>query len=84
MEGTTEKGLDILLATDMVRMGLEDGFDLSVLVTNDSDFVPAVKTIQSGLKRVIHARFAPSGAALAAASDSWFDLARLRSDIPKR
>lgn len=84
MEGTTEKGLDILLATDMVRMGLEDGFNLAVLVTNDSDFVPAVRVIRNGLKRVVHARFVPSGAALAAVCDSGFDLAHLRGEIPQR
>ena len=84
MEGSTEKGLDVLLATDMVRMGLQDEFNLAVLATNDSDFVPAVKTLQHGLKRVVHARFAPNGAALASASDSWFNLAHLTGVIPQR
>lgn len=84
MEGTTEKGLDILLATDMVRMGMEDGLDLAVLVSNDSDFVPVVKSLQSRLKRVVHAGFAPRGAALAVASDARVNLSYLRGEIPQR
>jgi uncharacterized LabA/DUF88 family protein len=41
-----EKGVDVLLAVDLVRLALEDeGFDVAVLLSGDTDLVPAVEFV---------------------------------------
>ena len=81
MAGTTEKGVDILLATDLIRMAWEDVYDVAVLVTSDSDLVPCVEYLGQMPKRVIQARFAPRGAAIARACEASFDLTRSKHEI---
>jgi len=55
---TVEKGIDAALLTDMVKAAFDDTFDVAVLITEDSDFVPAVKFIQERwTKRIYHAYF---------------------------
>ena len=81
MAGTTEKGVDILLATDLIRMAWEDRYDLAVLVTSDSDLVPCVSYLRNTPKRVIQARFAPGGAAIASVSEASFDLTHYKQEI---
>ena len=81
MAGTTEKGVDILLATDLIRMAWEDTYDIAILVTSDSDLVPCVEYLSQMSKRVIQARFAPRGAAIANACEASFDLTRSKQEI---
>jgi len=38
-----QKGVDILLAVDLVRMAWRDRIYKAVIVTNDTDFIPAIK-----------------------------------------
>ncbi len=52
-----EKGIDIMLATDMIRAGFEDQFDTVLLATGDADFVPAVKMVQTFKKEVVNIHF---------------------------
>jgi len=40
MRGTKEKGVDVGIATDMIMLAWEDTYDVGVLVSADSDFVP--------------------------------------------
>jgi len=56
-EGYIEKGIDILLATDMVSLAFRNAYDTAVLVSGDSDYVPVVKEIQELGKRVENASF---------------------------
>ncbi|WP_456403127.1 LabA-like NYN domain-containing protein [Persephonella sp.] len=56
-EGYIEKGIDILLATDMVSLAFRNAYDTAVLVSGDSDYVPVVKEIQELGKRVENATF---------------------------
>ncbi len=56
-EGFIEKGVDVLLATDMVSLAFRDGYDTAILVSGDSDYVPVVEEIQSLGKRVENASF---------------------------
>ena len=73
--------MDILIATDLIRMAWEDRYDLAVLVTGDSDLVPCVKYLGGTQKRVVQARFAPSGAAIANAATASFDHTPLKPEI---
>jgi len=56
-EGYIEKGVDILIATDMISLAFENSYDTAVLVSGDSDFVPVVEKIQELGKRVENAAF---------------------------
>lgn len=42
-----EKGIDIMLATDLLHYGWKDFYDVAVLVSGDSDFVYAVQTVKN-------------------------------------
>jgi hypothetical protein len=65
LRGTVEKGVDVAIATDMIRLAWEEAYDWAVLVSSDADFVPAVEFLNSKGRRVIHAGFPPQGMNLA-------------------
>ena len=81
MAGTIEKGVDILLATDLIRMAWENAYDIAVLVTSDSDLVPCVEYLRQMPKRVIQARFAPRGADIARVCEASFDITHSKQEI---
>jgi len=41
-----QKRVDILLAVDLIRLGLKGRIDCAILVTGDNDFVPAIELLQ--------------------------------------
>lgn len=41
-----EKGVDVRLAVDLVRLAAEDRYDVALLFSGDSDLVPAVETVR--------------------------------------
>ncbi|NQZ18744.1 MAG: NYN domain-containing protein, partial [Bdellovibrionales bacterium] len=60
-EPPTEKGVDVLLATEFLADGIMNNFDVAYIVSNDSDIIPAVqklKTISKSLK-VFQVTFSP-------------------------
>lgn len=55
---TVEKGIDTALLTDLIRSAFDNTFDQAILISEDSDFVPAVRFIQERwTKQIIHAFF---------------------------
>ena len=52
-----EKGIDVSIAVDMVVAGMKNAFDVGILVSGDSDFIPAIKELQSIGKQVEVAQF---------------------------
>ena len=60
-EGFIEKGVDVLLATDMVSLAFRNAYDTAILVSGDSDYVPVVEEIQELGKRVENASFKRTG-----------------------
>ncbi len=56
-EGFIEKGIDILLATDMIVLAYNNAYDTAILVSGDSDYIPVVEMIQQLGKRVENASF---------------------------
>ena len=56
-EGFIEKGVDILLATDMIVLAYNNAYDTAILVSGDSDYIPVVEMIQQLGKRVENATF---------------------------
>ncbi len=51
---TREKGLDVMLAVDMVQAHKKEGLEVLVLLSGDSDFVPAVQLAQQEGARVVN------------------------------
>lgn len=52
-----EKGVDIMLATDILRLAWDDLYDVAVLVSGDGDFAYAVQTVKNMGKHVEVAAF---------------------------
>jgi uncharacterized LabA/DUF88 family protein len=49
-----EKGVDILLAVEMIRLGLEKKYDTAYLLSSDTDLVPAVDECRRLGREVIY------------------------------
>ena len=84
MIATIEKGVDTLIATDMIRLAWEGGYDLAVLASSDSDLVPAVNFLNQKAQKIVQAGFPPKGINLATACWASFDVWPLRSKISRR
>ena len=52
-----EKGVDIMMATDLLKCAWEDLYDIGIMVTGDGDFSYAVKTVKDFGKHVEVAAF---------------------------
>lgn len=81
MKGTSEKGVDTLIATDMIRLAWEDAYDLAVLATSDADLIPAVEFLRHKGRKVVQAGFPPHGSDLARVCWASFDVFRHRELI---
>lgn len=60
-----EKGIDAAIATDLLSLAWEGVLDVAVLVSGDSDFVPAVERIQEKGLKVVNATWRNHGHELA-------------------
>jgi hypothetical protein len=78
-----EKGVDTLLATDMIRLAWEDAYDLAVLATSDSDLVPAVEFLNTKGRKIVQAGFPPLGANLASVCWASFDVGKYLHEIKR-
>jgi uncharacterized LabA/DUF88 family protein len=81
---TQEKGVDTLIATDMIRLAWEGAYDLAVLATLDADLVPAVEFLDLKGRKVIQAGFPPAGHHLATACWASFDVSARKEEIRRR
>jgi uncharacterized LabA/DUF88 family protein len=52
-----EKGVDIMLTTDLLTHSFKDNFDIAILVTGDSDYVGAIQAVKDNGKNVEVALF---------------------------
>ena len=52
-----EKGIDIMMATDMLQFGWKDLYDTAILVSGDGDFAYALQTVKNMGKHVEVAAF---------------------------
>jgi uncharacterized LabA/DUF88 family protein len=90
-EGWRQKGVDVLLAVDLVRLAARQAFDVAVLVAADNDFVPAVDAVlEMGPQvEVVTACQKMSSLRLARKADRWVHLAAgdllrcARDDAPR-
>lgn len=52
-----EKGVDILLATDMITHSFKNNYDVAILVAGDNDFVGAIQAVKDNGKHMEVALF---------------------------
>ena len=81
MRGTEEKGVDVRMATDMIRLAWADNYDVAVLVSSDKDFVPVAEFLETKGIKVFHGAFRPRGAELTRKCWGWIDVAGSREDF---
>jgi len=53
-----EKGVDVHMAVDLLTGAYEDRYDTAVLVSSDTDLIPAVRAVRGKKKRVEYIGFA--------------------------
>jgi len=80
---TVEKGVDTLIATDMIRLAWEEAYDVAVLASLDSDLKPAVEFLNLKGRKVVQAGFPPGGVDLATACWASFDVFPNRKEIER-
>ena len=79
-----EKGVDTAIVTDMVALAWQDAYDIAVLASSDSDFIPVVQLLdQRGLK-VVQAGFPPVGDELRRACWGQVDVFAGRNELSRR
>lgn len=49
-----EKGVDVRIAVEMIRLAREDKYDIAYLLSSDTDLVPAVEEVKSFNKQVCY------------------------------
>jgi uncharacterized protein (TIGR00288 family) len=49
-----EKGVDVRVAVEMIRLAREDKYDTAYLLSSDTDLVPAVEEVRSFGKEVVY------------------------------
>lgn len=52
-ERLREKGIDVKLATDLIVGAVDDKYDVAVVVSSDSDLVPAIDWVRHRMKKVV-------------------------------
>lgn len=59
---TREKGTDVKIATDLITGAVDDIYDTAILVSSDTDLIPAIKYIRYKKKKLEYVGFshAPS------------------------
>ena len=81
MRGTEEKGVDVRIATDMIKLAWVDNYDTAVLVSSDKDFIPLVEFLETRGVKVLHGAFPPQGSHLSAACWDSFCIPAIRENF---
>jgi hypothetical protein len=83
MRGTEEKGVDTRIATDLIRLAWEDGYEAAVLISADRDFVPVAEFLQTKGIKIIHGAFPPKGSHLTQKCWAHLDLPKLKDNFKR-
>lgn len=52
-EKLREKGIDVKLATDLIVGAVDDKYDIAVIVSSDSDIIPAIDWVRKRVKKKV-------------------------------
>lgn len=52
-ERLREKGIDVKLATDLIVGAVDDKYDVAIVVSSDSDLVPAIDWVRRRMKKMV-------------------------------
>ena len=69
-----EKGVDSAIITDMFALAWEEAYEVAILVSGDSDLVPAVEEIQDRGLKIVNATWSGHGHRLAKACWASFEI----------
>lgn len=78
-----EKGVDTAIVTDMLQHAWDDTYDIGVLLSGDTDFIPAVRFLNRRGKKIVHASFTNLGQNLANECWQQIDLSRIASQLKR-
>ena len=78
-----EKGVDVRIATDIVRGALKSEYDSCYVISSDSDILPAIETAISAGKKVMYVAFEGSVVSKALAINSSSTIFITKSMIDK-
>ena len=70
----TQKGVDVLLATDMVLGAADDHYDTVIIISGDGDFAICARAVKALGKHVEHAFYPGWGKQLIRAADRFMDI----------
>ena len=84
MRGTEEKGVDVSIATDMIRLAWADNYDLAVIVSSDRDFIPVAEFLDTKDIKVIHGAFPPKASELTQKCWGSLDLPVIRRSFERK
>ncbi len=76
-----EKGVDTSIVTGLLSLAGERAFDAALLVSSDTDYLPAVESLQARGFKVINATWANHGHELARACWASFELDSIVPDL---
>lgn len=80
-----EKGVDVALVTDMLRLAYNNAYDVAILVSGDNDFLQAVDDVKRAGKRVEVASFGFAiGRELKMKADDYVPLEQIAEEIQLR
>jgi len=82
-EKAIEKGVDSAILTDMFSLAWEKAYDVAILVSGDSDLIPAVEKIQDRGPKIINATWRNYGNELAKACWASFPIDPLVSQLQR-
>lgn len=83
-KSTQEKGVDTLLATQLLTLGLDGTYDVAIIVSQDSDMKPAVQHLSDRGVKIIHAAIKHFGSDLSSACWAKFEIFDDRHKIERR
>jgi len=52
-ERAREKGIDVKLATDLIICAIDNQYDIAILISSDTDLVPAVDWVRRRCKKIV-------------------------------
>lgn len=81
MRGMEEKGVDTRMVTDMMSLAWSDAYDVALLISADSDFVPLAEEFRKRGIKIIHGQFGSRGAELSRSCWGNLDIGAMMSEF---